>query len=151
MIRATFPPCAYGLFTTSVSWKTKIFPQYEVISPDQHQNIHLLVQSSARFGKQSRLSKDNLTYKGTQAITCTYRIYSLIIRSRLRRSGQILNGKKLSRNRLSFTPHPANSTETSNRTCTVPLKLLAKVKICLFRHLSGPVLTGFVSLQLFLM
>ena len=67
---------------------------YEVISPDQHQNIKFGVQSSARFGKQSPLSKDDLTYKGTQAITCTYRIYSLIIRSRLRRSGQIFEPEK---------------------------------------------------------
>ena len=50
---------------------------YEGISPDQHQNIHLAVQRSTRFGKQSPLSKDDLTYEGTQAITCNYRIYSL--------------------------------------------------------------------------
>ena len=72
MIRATFPRCAYGLFTTSVSWKTKIFlwsNQYR--STSKHS---FGVQSSARFGKQSRLSKDDLTYEGTQAITRTYRI-----------------------------------------------------------------------------
>ena len=72
MIRATFPRCAYGLFITSVSWKTKIFLwSNQSRSTSKHS---FGVQSSARFGKQSRLSKDDLTYEGTQAITCTYRI-----------------------------------------------------------------------------
>ena len=127
--------------------KQKFF--YEVISLDQHQNIHLVSRVLLDLGNTSPLSKDDLTCKGTQAITCTYRIYSLIIRSRLRRSGQNLNRKKLSRNRLSFTPDPANITEPFNRTCTILLKLVAQVKICTFKHLSGPVLTGFFSLQLF--
>ena len=92
MIRATFSRWVYGLFTASVSWKTNIFLWSNQSRPTSKHSFG--VQSSARFGKQSPLSKDDMTYKGTQAIACTYRIYSLIIRYRLRRSGQIFEREK---------------------------------------------------------